>query len=385
MNEAIPFSLEPVEGEAEVEETEVRAQTSDTDVASSVPAEHELPVQVNWKHEVKERNILFVDDDERFLNLCNRRFEASEYSIYTASSADAALAVMEEHRMDIVISDMSMPGKTGAELMHELEKRYPQVIRIIVSGKFDLADTIEAINKGHIYKYITKPFNDKDLKLTIYQALLEKERREAEERRRKERQENVKRRAKQLGEMVVQTRYKAGKAYDECVAMLSSLVGLQSEGPLQIADLAERLASAAGASEADCQQIKVAAILQDLSMVGRPILPLSQMNGSEKEDYFRHPVVSAKLVSEMAAFKQAAFIIKSHHERYDGKGFPCGLQGEEIPWGARVVALATAFENLRRNRNMSHDETVLALAAISERFDPALLTVLADMAPEGDA
>lgn len=378
MNDATSLSLEPIEGESPLEDMEI-GDKGDKDVEPAAVVEADAPVQVNWNQATKERRILFVDDDAKFLNLCHRRFEASEYSIFTASDADDAIRLLENQSIDVVISDMSMPGKNGAELMQDIEKKFPDIVRIIASGKFDLANTIEAINKGHIYKYVTKPFNEKDLKLTIYQALLEKERREAQERRRKERQENVKRRAKQLGEMVVRTRDKADKAYDESLSMLTGLVTMGSEAPLRVSELAARLAGAAGASEADCQQIKVAALLQDVASVGQPLVPVSEMGSAEKEIFFRHPVLSAKLVAEMTPFRKAAFMIKSHHERFDGKGFPCGLRGEEIPWGARVLALATAYEAARGQRNLSHYETMAALARVSERFDPDLLSALDGM------
>lgn len=376
MNDAIAFSLEPIAGAA----ADVSVDSGQPDAPQAERPEE--PVKVNWKRDAHERKILFVDDDERFLNLCNRRFEASDYKIYTANGAEAALAIMTEHRIDLIISDMSMPGITGAELLHEVERKFPETIRVIISGKFDLADTIEAINRGHVYKYLTKPFNDKDLKLTIYQALLEKERREAEERRRKERQENVKRRARQLGEMVVQTRYKAGQAYDECLTVLTQLATMSSDEPVRIADVSVRLAECVGESEASCQQIRVAALLRDLAESSKVGQPISQMSGAEKEQYFRHPVKSAKLVHGLQPWREAAFIIKSHHERFDGKGFPCGIKGEEIPLGARIIAIATHYVQVRSARKCSHDDAVLALAAVSERFDPALLTAIASLEDE---
>ncbi|HKI73030.1 MAG TPA: response regulator [Pseudomonadales bacterium] len=373
MTDAIEFSLEPGEPPD--------ATTAPVEEGRPEARDAEAPVQVGWKRELHERNILFVDDDDRFLKLCGKRFEASDYRIFTADGAESALELMKQQTIDIVISDMNMPGISGAELLHEIERKYPEAIRVIISGKFDLADTIAAINQGHIYKYLTKPFNDKDVKLTIYQALLEKERREAEERRRRERQENIKRRARQLGEMVLKTRYRADQAYEETLDVLTCLVGMANNNATRVADVAAQLAESMGESEAFSHQVRVAALLKDLALLGTSRKPTGQMSDAEKEEYIRHPIRSAKLVHEFKPWREAAFMIKSHHERFDGKGFPSGAIGEEIPLGARIIAIAECYVH-ERSRQSCHDDTVLALAAISERFDPALLTALASLEDE---
>ncbi|MDZ7686399.1 MAG: response regulator [Gammaproteobacteria bacterium] len=168
---------------------------------------------------------------------------------------------MAAQKIDVVVSDLCMPGKNGAELMREVEKKHPDVVRIIVSGKMDIGETIEAINKGHIHHYVVKPFKDKDLKLTLYQALLERERAEAEQRRQYERQQNIKRRARELGQLVVRTKNEVQGAYGEAI---DALEGLAPEKSADVVNTAAFLAHAMGLADEKTRQVTVAARLRNV-------------------------------------------------------------------------------------------------------------------------
>ena len=373
------LSLEPLPGEEPAAATDLQDLEPGPEVETQANEFVEAPIHANFKHEQVGRNILFVDDDYNFLELCKRRFGAGEYTIHVANGPTEALELLANQNIDIIISDMSMPGMTGAELLHVVECKHPDIIRIIISGKFDLADTIAAINKGHIYQYLTKPFNDKDVKLTIYKALLEKERREAEVRRQQERQENARRRARQMGQEVVKTKSKLDEAYNECISLLTRLVSQGSDQTQRIANVAAWLAVQMNENSDAVHQVRVAALLQDLSRLGQPEVPVAGMSSEQKVAYSRHPQESARLVAELGPFQEASFIVKCHHERYDGKGFPCKLKGVEIPLGARAVALANAYGKLRADYSVSHIEAIETLAGTGERFDPQLREQLALM------
>ncbi|MEX0943315.1 MAG: HD domain-containing phosphohydrolase [Pseudomonadales bacterium] len=335
-------------------------------------------VQVSWKQAARERSILFVDDDERFLNLCVRRFAGTEYVLYTADCAENALAVLASEKIDVLVSDMCMPGTSGAELMHEVRKNNPGVIRIIVSGRFDFTDTLEAINKGHVDHYITKPFNDKDLKLTIYRALVQKEQREAEENRRRQRRENAFQRARELGQSVAKSKQEVGRAYDQSLELLTRLVARSSSGIAKRADLCVLLAEKLGQGEPFSKQIRVAALMQDVSLVG--MSPKSQSSGSGDREAFRqHPCESAELVENLTPFGMSADMIRYHHERFDGKGFPEGRKGEEIPIGARIISLVNGYYKLRKGKGISHADAIEALGSLEDRYDPRLLMALANL------
>lgn len=115
--------------------------------------------------------ILFVDDEENVLKAMLRIFRKENYSISTARSGPEALKLLQNEPVNIVISDHRMPHMTGAELLHKIKELYPQTIRIMLTGYADVNAIMGAVNEGSVYKFITKPWNDEDLRLTVSLAL----------------------------------------------------------------------------------------------------------------------------------------------------------------------------------------------------------------------
>ena len=115
--------------------------------------------------------ILFVDDEENILSALVRLFRKEDYEIITATSGMDALKIMEEKDISVVVSDNRMPGMTGIDLLAKAKEISPDAMRIMLTGYSDLEAAIAAINKGEVYRFITKPWNDEELKLTVMQSL----------------------------------------------------------------------------------------------------------------------------------------------------------------------------------------------------------------------
>ena len=116
-------------------------------------------------------SLLFVDDEDRVLSAMRRIFLDENYRIFTASSAADALQVLESESIQVVVSDHRMPGMTGAQLLKEIKERWPDTIRIMLTGYADVQSVMGAVREGAVYKFITKPWNDDDLRLTVSLAL----------------------------------------------------------------------------------------------------------------------------------------------------------------------------------------------------------------------
>lgn len=116
-------------------------------------------------------SMLFVDDEENVLRALERIFLEENYNIFTASSAEDALEIMEKGKIHLVISDHRMPGMSGSQLLKEIKQRWPDTIRIMLTGYADIQSIMGAVNEGAVYKFITKPWNDEDLRLTVSLAL----------------------------------------------------------------------------------------------------------------------------------------------------------------------------------------------------------------------
>ncbi|MBI2269854.1 MAG: response regulator [Bacteroidetes bacterium] len=117
----------------------------------------------------KKINILYVDDEANNLVAFKANFR-SYYNVYTAESATEGLQILKDKKIHIIITDQRMPNMTGVEFLESIIKEYPYPIRMLLTGYVDIAAVIEAINKGQVYRYIMKPLNVDDLKITIDNA-----------------------------------------------------------------------------------------------------------------------------------------------------------------------------------------------------------------------
>lgn len=114
--------------------------------------------------------IMVVDDEPANLRVLERLFR-SEYEVVTAESGADALRLLQQHDVALIITDQRMPDMTGIELLKRTASLRPHMVRIILTGYTDVETLVEAINSGHVYKYVTKPWNNEELRLTISRAI----------------------------------------------------------------------------------------------------------------------------------------------------------------------------------------------------------------------
>jgi len=119
--------------------------------------------------------VLVVDDEENVLRSVERLFRREPYRLLTAASAEEALAAVEREPVHLVMADQRMPGMTGIQLIQRIRERYPEVMRVVFTGYIDMNTAIDAINKGQVFRFVTKPWRDDDLKNVVRQALIQYE------------------------------------------------------------------------------------------------------------------------------------------------------------------------------------------------------------------
>ena len=115
--------------------------------------------------------VLVVDDEAGILSALKRLFRPVGYKVLTAESGAAALEILAAEHVDLIISDMRMPGMTGAQFLAQAKASYPDIVRILLTGYSEVGSTIAAINEGGIYHYLPKPWDEHDLLLTVKRAL----------------------------------------------------------------------------------------------------------------------------------------------------------------------------------------------------------------------
>ncbi len=119
----------------------------------------------------KKYNILLVDDEENILHSLRRLFRKEPYNLILARNSDEGIEKLSLTEVQLIISDYRMPGKNGVQFLREVKKLYPNSIRMVLSGYADINAIINAVNEGEIYKFLTKPWNDDELKVTVRRAI----------------------------------------------------------------------------------------------------------------------------------------------------------------------------------------------------------------------
>ncbi|MDP1902118.1 MAG: response regulator [Rubrivivax sp.] len=342
--------------------------------------------------------VLCVDDEPNILSALRRSLRGPGLTLHTAGSGAEALELLAREPVDLVISDMRMPGMNGTQLLEQVQRAHPDIVRVILTGQADLKDTIAAINHGSVYRYLQKPWDDAELKQVVQQGL---ERRGLElERRRLEaltqRQNLALNDANTLLEQRVAQRTtelaaahgKLKHTYLTAIQVFSGLLELRSGRYMghgrRVADTARRIGAAMGLGEPELQELLVAGLLHDVGLIGLPdaVLqrPEARLSGDERALYRQHPTVGEHSLLALDEMQGAAALIRSHHERHDGKGFPHSLAGHDIPLGARILAVADTFDALLNGLLVESTATVAQARTLIQhtrgtQFDPEVVDV----------
>ncbi|HSI23610.1 MAG TPA: HD domain-containing phosphohydrolase [Methylophilaceae bacterium] len=362
-----------------------------------------------------QATLLFVDDESNILASLRRLFRPLGYRILIAESGAQGLAIFDSETIDLVISDMRMPEMDGAQFLEQVRLKSPDTIRILLTGYADISSTIDAINKGQVYRYIAKPWEDNDICLTVRHALeqkmlaREKERLEAltlkQNEELKDLNANLEEKVKARTEEVRQTmgflevaHEKLKKSFLTSIRVFANLMELR-EGEMtghsrRVADLARKLALKMGMSEVEAQEVMVAALLHDIGKIGLPdkLLhkPFTMLDEEERTAVVKHPVVGQTALMALEQLHGAAKLIRSHHERFDGLGFPDHLAGLAIPLGARVLAVANEYDAVQLGHVMSkrlnaQDALVFIREGRGKRYDPQVVDAfIAIMGGDGE-
>ncbi len=123
---------------------------------------------------MEKSKLLLVDDEPNLTSALVRSLDRSQFDIYTADSAQQGLMILAGNDIDVVVSDERMPGMTGSQFLSEVRKKWPNTIRMILSGQADLEAAVRAINEGEVFRFLLKPCHPKELQLTILQGLQQK-------------------------------------------------------------------------------------------------------------------------------------------------------------------------------------------------------------------
>ncbi|MGZ4954323.1 MAG: HD domain-containing phosphohydrolase, partial [Methylobacter sp.] len=310
----------------------------------------------------KSAAILFVDDEANVLKALRRLFHNEPYTAYFASSGAEGLEILRQNAVDLIISDMRMPEMSGAEFLAQVFMQWPETIRILLTGYADFQSTIDAVNKGRIYNYCNKPWNDEELKLLVRNALEQKHLREERDRlsgivlqqntELKELNEHLEEKVEQRTEQLKNTMQHLDRAnnnlkkqYIDSIKAFSRIIemrpGIKSGQSKYIAEKALLVARKLGMNTEEKQNIFYAGLLIQIgkmslqdSLLAEPYYTIPLI---DKSRYLKHAVEGEALLKGLTQLKGASILIRHQYERYDGSGLPDGLARQKIPLGSRIL------------------------------------------------
>jgi response regulator RpfG family c-di-GMP phosphodiesterase len=354
--------------------------------------------------------LLLVDDEVSILSSLRRLFRLAGHYTLCAESGAEGLDILALHPVDMVISDMRMPEMDGATFLAEVRRRAPDTLRILLTGYSDIASTIAAINEGEIYRYVTKPWNDQELTLLVQEALqrraLERENTRLETLIRSQNEElrilnsaleaKVAERTAALSAALARLDTAHGQLKQSFTATVRVFAELTEAGypgsaghGRRVAELSRSIARRVSADEGFHQTVMLGGLLHDLGKVGLPedllAKPFNRLNADERSVLMRHPTRAESLLTAIPSLREAARLIRHHHENFDGTGYPDHLAGLGIPLGARIIAVANDYDGLLRGtamlgRPMSHKETLdFMIGNRGKRYEPMLVDALVNV------
>jgi response regulator RpfG family c-di-GMP phosphodiesterase len=311
--------------------------------------------------------ILVVDDEEVVLVSLRDLLRREGYQVTTAPNAVEALARLKEQAYSVVITDHQMPMLTGLEFLAQVKQMQPDATRILITAVLNLATVIDAINKGEIYRFIVKPWLREELIVTVKNAVQRYElicknqmlqvttlaMNERLVRLNRDLEEQVARAEDQNAELE-----RLNLALDEnlehsvelCLRTMQTFYPTLGNQARRVYELCRALSDGLQLPVEQRRTLEICAWLHDIGLVGVPRQLIKRwetepasLNAAERALIQQHPVLGEELVDFAQPLQGVGAVIRAHHERYDGQGYPDGLSGDRIPWLARLLAVAVAY------------------------------------------
>jgi putative nucleotidyltransferase with HDIG domain len=316
-----------------------------------------------------QHTVLFVDDEVNILKALQRLLRTEDMDVLCASRGDEALGILEDNEVQVVVSDQRMPEMRGVDFLSRVRERSPDVVRMMLTGYTEMDVAVEAINRGEIYRLITKPWNDDELRATIRQAFDHADlKAEIKRLNQVTREQNfklqdmnrnlegkVRERTKQLAAKHQELR----DAYVQTIGALANAVDAKdayTRGHSErVGVYSSKIAREMGHKKEFIERVYIAGLLHDVGKIGvrdAVITKPDRLNAEEYEEIKQHPEIGAKILEPVDFLGDVAPCVRHHHEWFDGssRGYPSQLRGEMIPLPSRMILVADTVEAMTSDR-----------------------------------
>lgn len=328
--------------------------------------------------------LIVVDDDEAMLSNLHKILSFYGFQVMPFSAAEDALkkAISDKDSFDAILTDFNMPGMNGIEFIERLRQTDPEAVAVFLTGYPSAENAVSALRAG-AFDFLEKPFSNDHLAVTLDKAVELKRLHRKLEDYRSHLEEMLQERTKELRN----TLRKLEKAYMTTLEVIVALLEVREPSTARhskrVSDRTVFLSRKMGISgEKELEAISRGALLHDIGKIGIPdniLKKPGKLSPEEMEIMRNHAEIGYDVVSTIPDMETAAEIVYSHHERFDGSGYPKGLKGESIPLAARIFSVIDTYDAIRFDR-CYHKGTSMkeALAEIEKssgsQFDPLVVS-----------
>ncbi len=325
------------------------------------------------------RCVTVVDAEPVALDVLVRAARLFHFDCQTASSPEDAIALLERQPTPVVVTDLRMPGRGGVWLVQEIRRRWPQTAVIVVTAGCDESALVQCMSAG-VQHYFLKPIHIDEfhhaLQATWYGQLMRRE-----SQRQKQHLESV------VTQQSDKLRHTFFSAVTSLARALEARDAYTSGHSWRVRKYAVQLAKEIGLDPCATKRLSLAAKLHDIGKVGLAegiLNKPAKLSEYEFQLVREHPVIGERILRPIIRNRVVLGAIRSHHERFDGRGYPDGLRGEEIPFLARMITVADCYDALTSSRAyraaLPREEALEILeAGMSTQFDPHLVPPFARM------
>ena len=323
--------------------------------------------------------ILIVDDENEIRQLLVELL-SEHFDCEGSSTAEEALAHLRESQFELVISDITMPGMSGLEMIPHVKSVSPETVVVMISGMQTVESAIGALRLG-AFDYLMKPFDLRQVEAVVKRALEHHELIVAKQRYENHLEELVEQRTAELDRALdsLEDAYRATlKALTSALETRDSETHGHSE---RVVSYSLRLGREYGLSRDELKALEFGSLLHDIGKIGVPDSILRKPAKLTEEEWVRmreHPMHGQQILRGIEFLKGAARVVAQHHEKWDGSGYPLGLREEEIDVCARIFSVADAFDAITSDRVYRQGKSYEAAAKeldewAGKQFDPQVV------------
>jgi putative two-component system response regulator len=327
--------------------------------------------------------VLVVDDEEPIRSALKKYLVQQKFEVYTAASGEEALEQLRRHKVSLMLSDIRMPGLSGVDLVPQAIEIEAELAILMLTAVNDATSAALCMQRGAM-DYLTKPIELADLGRAVQRALRRREMLLENRHLNQWLKEEVTTRTAELQRERMRLERISTATLEALVNALEAKDPYLRGHSARVADLSATVAHQMGLGDDEVDQVRIAGRLHDIGKIGTRETVMNKQASLTPEEYEhikQHVIIGSQILAPLSHLGPVIGYVRSHHERWDGTGYPDGLAGDAIPVGARIIGTAEVYDALSTSRpyqeRLGPEDAVRRMAELSGTvLDPQVYEAL---------